>query len=82
MAVSCAGSESLCSYNREYRQSDQLFFCYGGPRSGCALSKQRLSHWVVDVIIYTYNASPSAIRGEVPPYQGCLNIMGGPGGHL
>ncbi len=48
------------------RQSDQLFLCYGGPRKGCALSKQRLSHWVVDVITHAYKRSgrpvPSGVR--------------------
>lgn len=38
------------------RRSDQLFLCYGGPRKGRALSKQRLSHWVVDVIIHAYKS--------------------------
>ncbi|XP_073671778.1 uncharacterized protein [Paramisgurnus dabryanus] len=48
------------------RQSDQLFLCYGGPRRGCALSKQRLSHWVVDVITQAYKRGghplPSGVR--------------------
>ncbi len=29
--------------------SDQLFVCYGGWAKGRAMSKQRLSHWIVDV---------------------------------
>lgn len=29
------------------RKTDALFVCYGGHRKGCAVSKQRLSHWVV-----------------------------------
>ncbi len=33
-----------------FRQSDQLFVCYGGCAKGRAISKQRLSHWIVDVI--------------------------------
>ena len=48
------------------RRSDQLFLCYGGPRRGCALSKQRLSHWVVDVITHAYKGGghplPSGVR--------------------
>lgn len=32
------------------RRSEQL--CYGGPEMGCALSKQRLSHWMVEAIAY------------------------------
>ena len=39
------------------RRSMQLFICYGGPRKGDARSKQRLSHWVVDAIVYSYAAS-------------------------
>ncbi len=34
------------------RHSDQLFICYGEPKKG--QPKQRLSHWVVGVIIQAY----------------------------
>ena len=48
------------------RRSDQLFLCNGGPRRGCALSKQRLSHWVMDVITHAYKGGghplPSGVR--------------------
>ncbi len=44
------------------RRSDQLFLCYGGHNRGCAVSKQRLSHWVVNVIAQAYRAS-----GRPPP---------------
>ncbi|KAK0147606.1 hypothetical protein N1851_012909 [Merluccius polli] len=48
------------------RQSEQLFVCHGGPNRGCALSKQRLSHWVVNAITHAYGASgrppPSGVR--------------------
>lgn len=69
------GSELLCPVRslRAYvaatagiRKSDQLFLCYGGARLGCALSKQRFSHWVVDVILHAYRTAgrplPSSIR--------------------
>ncbi len=36
-----------------FRQSDQLFVCYGGCAKGQAISKQRLSHWIVDTAAYT-----------------------------
>lgn len=36
------------------RLSEQLFVCYSGPNKGSALSKQRLSHWVVDVLIHAH----------------------------
>ena len=32
----------------------QLFVCYGGARLGRPLSKQRLSHWIVDAISAAY----------------------------
>ena len=38
------------------RHSDQLFLCYGGPKMGRPLSKQRLSHWIVGVICHAYRA--------------------------
>ncbi len=39
---------------RCFRTSDQLFVCYGGRLKGKALSKQRLSHWIVDAIALAY----------------------------
>ena len=51
---------------KRIRRSEQLFLCYGGPNKGCALSKQRLSHWIVDTISHAYGADnrplPSGIR--------------------
>ena len=37
-----------------FRETDALFVCYGGHRKGCALSKQPLSHWIVDAILQAY----------------------------
>ncbi|XDV15586.1 hypothetical protein PO909_015637 [Leuciscus waleckii] len=37
-----------------FRTSDQLFVCYGGKLKGQALSKQRLSQWIVDAIALAY----------------------------
>ncbi|KAM4531977.1 uncharacterized protein V3H82_025840 [Fundulus diaphanus] len=57
------GSELLCpvraleayiSATASLRRSDQLFLCYGGPRLGYPLSKQRLSHWIVSAICHAY----------------------------
>ncbi|KAK9542065.1 hypothetical protein VZT92_002063 [Zoarces viviparus] len=49
-------------------RSEQLFISYGGPKKGCALSKQRLSHWIVEAIAQAYKASdrplPSGVRGH------------------
>ena len=39
----------------DFRKSDALFLCYGGHRKGCAVSKQRLSHWVVDAVLQAYS---------------------------
>ena len=41
----------------------QLFVCYGVAKRGLPLSKQRLSHWLVDVISHAYKASGM----QVPP---------------
>ena len=50
----------------DIRQSEQLFVCHGGPNRGRALTKQRLSHWVLDTITQAYRASgrppPSGVR--------------------
>ncbi|KAI2653272.1 LL-diaminopimelate aminotransferase [Labeo rohita] len=42
--------------NTLFRRSDQLFVCYGGQQKGKAVSKQRLSHWLVDTICTAYQA--------------------------
>ncbi len=51
-----------------FRQSDQLFVCYGGCARGRAVSKQRLSHWIVDAITAAYTSQglecPVYIRGH------------------
>ncbi len=51
-----------------FRQSDQLFVCYGGCARGRAVSKQRLSHWIVDAIMAAYTSQglecPLHIRGH------------------
>lgn len=47
---------------QDWRRSDQLFVCYGGKQRGCTLSKQRLSHWIVEAIQLAYVSA-----GESPP---------------
>ncbi len=51
-----------------FRQSNQLFVCYGGCARGRAVSKQRLSHWIVDAITAAYMNQglecPLHIRGH------------------
>lgn len=45
-----------------FRKTDRLFVCFAGPRKGQALSKQRLSHWVVGAIKQAYSG-----RGQPLP---------------
>ncbi len=51
-----------------FRQSDQLFVCYGGCAKGQAVSKQRISHWIVEAIKAAYMSQglecPLHIRGH------------------
>ncbi|KAI2656563.1 Rhamnulokinase [Labeo rohita] len=42
--------------SQHFRRSGQLFVCYGGQRKGKAVSKQRISHWLVDMIRTAYQA--------------------------
>ncbi|KAL0168511.1 hypothetical protein M9458_036733, partial [Cirrhinus mrigala] len=39
-----------------FRRSEQLFVCFGGQQKGKAVSKQRISHWLVDPIRLAYQA--------------------------
>ncbi len=41
---------------QSFRTSDQLFVCFGGQQKGKAVSKQRLAHWTVEVIVVNYQA--------------------------
>ncbi|KAL2077870.1 hypothetical protein ACEWY4_027374 [Coilia grayii] len=50
------------SHTQSWRNSDQLFVCYGGKQKGCALSKERLSHWIIEAIRTAYESV-----GETPP---------------
>ncbi|XP_041953186.1 uncharacterized protein LOC121713015 isoform X2 [Alosa sapidissima] len=53
-----------------FRRSESLFVCHflSGPRLGQALSKQRLSRWIVEVIYKAYDSGglpiPASIRGH------------------
>ncbi|KAL0147994.1 hypothetical protein M9458_056721, partial [Cirrhinus mrigala] len=47
---------------RSFRCSEQLFVCFGGQQKGNAVSKQRLTHWVVDAITLAYQ-----LQGEPCP---------------
>ncbi|KAI2644665.1 Transposon Ty3-G Gag-Pol polyprotein [Labeo rohita] len=39
-----------------FRRSEQLFVCYGGQQKGKAVTKQRISHWLVNAIRMAYLA--------------------------
>ncbi len=41
---------------QSFRTSDQLFVCFGGQQKGRAVSKQRLTHWIVEAIVLAYQA--------------------------
>ncbi|KAK0156323.1 hypothetical protein N1851_000360 [Merluccius polli] len=49
-------------------RSDSLFVCHTGQAQGQALSKQRLSKWIVEAISYVYSNSglpiPPCVRGH------------------
>lgn len=49
------------------RRAEQLFLCHSGANKGGALSRQRLSHWIVDTIGHAYEAS----NRHVPPGVRC-----------
>ncbi|KAI2649139.1 Leucine--tRNA ligase [Labeo rohita] len=42
--------------SREFRLLDQLFVCFGGRTKGLPVSKQRLSHWIVDAVALAYSS--------------------------
>ncbi len=64
----CALSGLYIDRSASFRQSDQLFVCYGGCARGRAVSKQRLFHWIVDAITAAYTSQglecPLHIRGH------------------
>ncbi len=41
---------------QSFRTSNQLFVCFGGQQKGKAVSKQRLTHWIVEAIVLAYQA--------------------------
>ncbi len=60
-----SGSMSLCPVRplrpyvdrtAQWRGSDQLFVCFGGKSRGSAVTKQRMSHWIVEAISLAYEA--------------------------
>lgn len=43
--------------NAQFRQSDQLFLCYGGVKKAASVTKQRMSNWIVETITLAYKAA-------------------------
>ncbi len=50
---------------REFRESDQLFVSWMKPHTGKSITKQRLSHWIVEAISLAYSS-----KGLVSPPPG------------
>ncbi|XP_067221487.1 uncharacterized protein [Chanodichthys erythropterus] len=53
---------------RGFRESDQLFVSWTKPRTGKPITKQRLSHWIVEAISLAYSSkglvSPPGLRAH------------------
>ena len=51
-----------------WRESDQLFVCFGHKSKGHAVTKQRMSHWLVEAISLAYEArglaSPLGVKAH------------------
>ncbi len=43
-------------HSRQFRLLEQLFVCFGGRTKGLPVSKQRLSHWIVNAIALAYSS--------------------------
>ena len=56
---------------RAFRQSDQLFVCFGARAKGRPLSKPSLSRWIVEAIVLSYNS-----LSLDPLYAGGLVFLG------
>ena len=51
------------------RSSDQLFVCFANPVRGKPLSKQRLSHWIVEAISIAYKSKGLALPAGVQAHS-------------
>ena len=68
----------------ELRRSDQLFVCFSPGKLGSPLSKQRLSHWFIEVVKAAYNQAGQTL--PLPALtrvftQRCGNILSSPEGY-
>ncbi len=50
-----------------FRLAEQLFICFRGCIKGLPVLKQRMSHWIVEVIALAYASKNEAFRGEYTP---------------
>ncbi len=64
--------------NAPFRQSEQLFVCFGGRTKGSPVTKQRISRWLADAIALVYSSlglqSPIGVRAHSTrawPHLGC-----------
>ncbi len=59
-------------------RQDPLFLCFGGSTKGQPVSKQRLSHWVVDTIALAYSSlgMECPIRCQSPFNEGDCLLVG------
>ncbi|KAJ8338702.1 hypothetical protein SKAU_G00354880 [Synaphobranchus kaupii] len=51
---------------RAFRKSDQLFVSWAPACKGKAISKQRLSHWLVEAIVMAYGSKGVTPRSGLP----------------
>ncbi len=54
-----------------WRATDQLFVCHGDYRKGTVVSKDRLSHWVTEVIVHTYANAGHELPASVKCHLVC-----------
>lgn len=57
--------DTYVTRTRAFRKSDQLFVCYGERVLGQRLSKQRLSHWIVDTITTAYQLAGRPLSSAI-----------------
>lgn len=62
------GLRTYIDRTQSVRLCDQLFVCFANPAKGKALSKQRLSHWIVEAISLAYDSKglplPHGVRAH------------------
>src|SRR4029434_8668178 len=58
---------------RAFRQSDQLFVCFGARAKGRPLSKPSLSRWIVEVIVLPYMVLLLDPLEKLGITRGCLS---------